>query len=500
MPSYIKVNKLAYSYPSSTEVLFENLDLNFQDSTWYTLTGANGSGKTTLVKLLSGELKPEAGSIEHNVSSTTYIEQNPKDIPSSIWSSFYSDDNEKGKLFSMLGIKEEMLYRYDTLSGGEKKRIQISSALADEPDLLILDEPTNHLDDKTKKLLLSALKIYKGIGIIISHDRTFASALAPNTIILKRETGKSSIIIQYALPLTAALDAEKSRTAYLAAQALMTKRRLKNLSLQLQEAKEEVSRSKGRLSKAGIDAKDHDAKGKIDAARLTGKDRSASNKVKRLNEEMNRAASDEGPKARKSGFSLTSDIAFTPDIVLYSASIKAGAYTLSHPDIIIRKGEKVSIEGDNGAGKSLIIKEIVRQYGSIITYIPQEIDESTLQLLQQKLKEAEDDFRGVVLSTFFRLGGEINSVKDNIQEMSPGEIKKLLLSFLIEEKRGYLVLDELTNHLDIHSIMMLEEVLKESNISLIFVSHDKAFRENIKTNTITVVRDGASGSVSSDLQ
>ncbi len=280
----------------------------------------------------------------------------------------------------------------------------------------------------------------------------------------------------------------------------MTKHRLKNLSLQLQEAKEEVSRSKGRLSKAGIDAKDHDAKGKIDAARLTGKDRSASNKVKRLNEEMNRAASDEGPKARKSGFSLTSDIAFTPDIVLYSASIKAGAYTLSHPDIIIRKGEKVSIEGDNGAGKSLIIKEIVRQYGSIITYIPQEIDESTLQLLQQKLKEAEDDFRGVVLSTFFRLGGEINSVKDNIQEMSPGEIKKLLLSFLIEEKRGYLVLDELTNHLDIHSIMMLEEVLKESNISLIFVSHDKAFRENIKTNTITVVRDGASGSVSSDLQ
>ncbi len=198
MPSYIKVNKLAYSYPSSTEVLFENLDLNFQDSTWYTLTGANGSGKTTLVKLLSGELKPEAGSIEHNVNSTTYIEQNPKDIPSSIWSSFYSDDNEKGKLFSMLGIKEEMLYRYDTLSGGEKKRIQISSALADEPDLLILDEPTNHLDDKTKKLLLSALKIYKGIGIIISHDRTFASALAPNTIILKRETGKSSIIIQYA--------------------------------------------------------------------------------------------------------------------------------------------------------------------------------------------------------------------------------------------------------------------------------------------------------------
>ncbi len=142
----------------------------------------------------------------------------------------------------------------------------------------------------------------------------------------------------------------------------------------------------------------------------------------------------------------------------------------------------------------------MKNYKEIITYIPQELDENTLTLIQNKLTEAEDDFKGVVLSTFFRLGGEISSIKDDIRLMSPGEVKKLLLSFLIEEKRGYLVLDELTNHLDIPAIIMLEEVLKESNISLIFVSHDKAFRDNIKTNTIQVSRDGAVGYISSDLQ
>ncbi len=112
--------------------------------------------------------------------------------------------------------------------------------------------------------------------------------MAANTIILKKETGKGSKLIQYPLPLTAALEADKERVKYLTGQALDAKMQLKTLSSKLQKAKEEVSRSKGRLSKAGIDIKDHDAKGKIDAARLTGKDRSATAKVKRLNVEIKR--------------------------------------------------------------------------------------------------------------------------------------------------------------------------------------------------------------------
>ena len=145
----LQIEKLYFSYPSSPANLFEDFSLQFYEG-WTCLAGSNGCGKSTLLKLIAGILSPDSGRIftgpAISNSDIVYCSQETSQIPENIYSVFWSDDNEIRRFFSMLHVSEEMLERYDTLSGGEKKRIQIASALAEKPAILLLDEPTRGID------------------------------------------------------------------------------------------------------------------------------------------------------------------------------------------------------------------------------------------------------------------------------------------------------------------------------------------------------------------
>ena len=186
----LQIEKLHFSYPSSTTNLFEDFSLQFYEG-WTCLAGSNGCGKSTLLKLIAGLLSPDSGKIftGSTISNNdiVYCPQETVQIPENIYSVFWSDDNEIRRFFSMLHVSEEMLERYDTLSGGEKKRIQIASALAEKPAILLLDEPTNHLDGETVEMISQTLSLFTGIGIMVSHDRSFADSLCTNTVYLFNE-------------------------------------------------------------------------------------------------------------------------------------------------------------------------------------------------------------------------------------------------------------------------------------------------------------------------
>ena len=202
------------------------------------------------------------------------------------------------KFFSRLCVTEEMLERYETLSGGEKKRIQIACALAERPAVLLLDEPTNHLDAKTARMICEALGDFAGTGIIISHDRAFADSLCARTVYLYNEAaafagGRDCVVYDsYPCGLTKALElrqsgADQSRGQWerLNAKAGAEKERSARLEAQNQKAK-------ARLSKKQIDSRDHDAQRKIDTARILGKDRSTGDAKARLETQIRQTESE----------------------------------------------------------------------------------------------------------------------------------------------------------------------------------------------------------------
>ena len=128
----ITLQDISFSYPDSAETLFDGFSVTLGGtSRWTCIAGANGCGKTTLLKLIAGIIPPLSGIIQ--CDPAVYCAQNSTELPDTVYASFWDADNETRRFFSLLGIVAEQLDRWETLSGGEKKRIQIACALAEHP-------------------------------------------------------------------------------------------------------------------------------------------------------------------------------------------------------------------------------------------------------------------------------------------------------------------------------------------------------------------------------
>ena len=508
----LEIQKLYFSYPSSHVTLFEDFSLQFNDG-WTCIAGSNGCGKSTLLKLIADLLKPDEGRIVRGGQSTTgcviYCPQETAEVPENLYSVFWSDDNEVRRFFSMLHITEEMIARYDSLSGGEKKRIQIACALAERPAVLLLDEPTNHLDEGTVRMISDTLALFNGIGIIVSHDRSFADSLCKHTVYLYNEAqafsgGRECVVCEsYSGGLSKALELREQKASHnrgewerLNSKAAGEKQRSRRLA-------EENERSKSRLAKKNIDPRDHDAKRKIDVARLGGKDRSTGDAKAHLDSQIQRteAARDSVKKSlmRKEGFSVEG-AGFAKAIVIEEIDIFASeektSYKLHIPRIVINPDSKIALTGQNGTGKSLFIKHLISELEKSgrtkeVMYLPQEIPEVLKNQILSDFNELEDAERGAVLSTLYRLGSE----PENLQQgsVSPGELRKLMISLAVEKPLSLLILDEPTNHMDITSVLALENALSSLSCALIVVSHDRAFLEkvtDVKLHTERIENEG----------
>ena len=269
---YLELSNISFSYPEAGYSLFSSLSLSFSEG-WTVIAGANGCGKSTLASIAAGLLLPDSGMVRRS-SDVILCPQVFEGLQPEDWSDIFSFDNHIGMLKSTLALSDEMIEREDTLSGGEKKRLQILAALSHSPEILILDEPTNHLDEYSRSLIIKALRTFDGIGIIISHDRTFSDALSERTVILERGTDGPVSIEDIPLPLSLALSEserrkESGRERYDGILSAISSEQM--IARKIGERSQKKQRG---LSKKGISSKDHDAKAKIDGARLTGKDAS----------------------------------------------------------------------------------------------------------------------------------------------------------------------------------------------------------------------------------
>lgn len=476
MTRHLQLEHITFKHPDSSDPLFSDLTLQFHEG-WSGIVGPNGSGKTTLAQLICGRLRPESGHLRNN-GDALYCEQRTDEMPEGFCAFMEAFDGEAVRLRDALGIEEAWQWRWDTLSHGERKRAQIAAALYRNPPVLVLDEPTNHLDGDSKALLTAALRRYRGVGILISHDRELLDGLCRHTLFL--DGG----------------DPDMRRTAYTVANTESEKERafrreayerqsstVKKLKRQVQAQRQKADRSDARVSKRHVDPKDIDTKTKLELAVFTGKDATDGKILERYKSRLARAEAEQGSMRRDFERGIVLEKGHYRKlfpVTIHPASLDLdGERALKIPRLSIDAGEKIGITGANGSGKSRFIRHLLATCPSSegILYIPQEISASESKKRMQDVLKLDALRKGEVMSLITRLGSDPAQLLQS-RLPSPGEVRKLMLAIGMAKHPALTVMDEPTNHLDLDAIELLETALLAYDGALLLVSHDRRFLEH----------------------
>ncbi|MBN2000165.1 ABC-F family ATP-binding cassette domain-containing protein [candidate division KSB1 bacterium] len=480
MSDFILVNNLTFGFPNSTEPIFNNLSLQLH-SGWTGIVGPNGSGKSTFCKLLAGTLLPDSGHID-KPGTIYYCEQRTDDMPVDFIRFMTCQKSQTYKLKIQLSIKDDWVQRWDTLSHGERKRCQIAAAFFANPSIMAVDEPSNHLDFSSKNLLYQALRQFRGIGLLISHDRFFLDNLCQHTLFISasevelRKNNYSTAI--------AARCAERNFQVH---QYQIARKQVKKLTRQVNLQQAKVQASQNKKSKRNIRRKDHDASAKTDLARLTGKDAVQGRALERMHTRLSKAQQEQQDKKQSKTFDLgvkfeSSEINRFFPITIVSHYLKMGdKKKLYVPNLSLGMKEKIGLAGDNGSGKSTFIHDVVQKIkipDQFKVYIPQEIPlQSSINIIRE-IKTFNNEDKGRLLTLIRRLGSDPARILDT-EVPSPGEVRKLLLAYGLLKNPAVIVMDEPTNHMDLPSIECIEDALKFCGCAMLLVSHDFSFLSKV---------------------
>ncbi|OZI64326.1 ATP-binding cassette domain-containing protein [Bordetella genomosp. 4] len=469
--------QLAYGH----HPLLDHADFVIQEGERIGLIGRNGAGKSSLLRLLDGRNVPDDGDIARNSGlKVATVEQEPDlDENASVYDVVFNrgDDHEDWQrpsrvqaLLERLGLPGDA--RIAGLSGGTRKRVALARALADEPDLLLLDEPTNHLDFTGIAWLEELLRSWRDAAVIITHDRRFLDAIA--TRIVELDRGKL-------LSFPGNFSQWQERKAQ-----WLESERLENARFDKLLAQEEV------WIRKGIEARRTRNEGRV--RRLEQLRVERSERRDRLGN-VNLAIA-EGQRSGKLVAELDNvSKSFGDRVVIRDYSTT------------LMRGDRIGIIGPNGAGKTTLLKimlgELPPDTGNVrigtnvsVAYFDQmraQLDEnaSLVDIINPGSEWVEIggtrkhvmSYLGDFLFSPARAGSPVSS-------LSGGERARLLLARLFARPANVLVLDEPTNDLDIETLELLEELLQEYTGTVLLVSHDRAFLNNVVTQTIAYEGEG----------
>ncbi len=461
--------------------LLDGVDLQIHEGEKISLLGRNGTGKSTMMKLINGDLQPDTGSLvqDKNMRTSLLTQEVPSDISGTIQemiSSGVTHHDEKDahrqieRTLSLMSLDADV--QFETLSAGMKRRVLLGRALVSEPDILLLDEPTNHLDIESITWLENFLSRYEKTIFFVTHDRTFLQKIANRIIELDRGS-----IFDWKCDYHTFL---KRKEAWLeseeAGNALFDKRQAKEEAWIRQGIKARRTRNEGRVR----------ALKKMRAERALRRERTGTAK-------MEIQATENSGKMVIDAENLTFGYNDIPIINNFSTRIL--------------RGDKIGIIGPNGCGKSTLIKilleEIEPQSGTVksgtrleTAYFDQlrnQLDED--RTVRENVTDGNEiiEFNGgkkhVIgyLQDFLFAPDRIDA---KVSALSGGEKNRLLLAKLFTRPANLLILDEPTNDLDIETVELLEELLLDYKGTLLLVSHDRSFINNVATSTIVFENNG----------
>lgn len=504
------------------DVLFHDINLQIQEHGRTALVGRNGAGKTTLLKMIAGITSPDEGTISKSKDLTIgYLAQDQGlDSQNSIWAELdlvfaplhkmekqiHQLENQLASLdpatkefqlttekYSQLqsAFKKQGGFEYESrmrgilkgfgfeeadyqtainsLSGGQKTKLALAKILLQSPDLLILDEPTNHLDMNVLAWLEDYLKSYQGALLVVSHDRYFLDRVVSDIYdldnhTLRHYTGNYTQFMQH-------------KQEWLTAEWKHYEQQQKKIA----KLEDFVNRNIVRAS--------------------TTKRAQARRKQLEKMDRMDRPETDD----RSIHFHFHSDkdsgnevLDVDRAVVGYNDQKLAGPLSFS-----VRKPQRVGIIGPNGIGKSTLLKSILDRIplisGSIKLGANLQIgyyDQEQQQLHPEKsvLNEVWDDHSNVpekdirsLLGSFLFVGDDVYKL---VHDLSGGEKARLELTKLSFKPINFLILDEPTNHLDIDSREVLENAINEFSGTVLFISHDRYFINQVATDVLDMSATG----------
>lgn len=461
--------------------LLDDATLQIERGERICVVGRNGEGKSTLLKIISGELEPDRGEIirQPGLTIRRLRQRVPNSLAKRVEELVYDgldDPHDDGSAHQAVDktvslVKLENHLPFDTLSGGQKRRALLAQALVSEPDVLVLDEPTNHLDIESIRWLESFLLRYKGTLVFVTHDRMFLRRLATRIVELDRGCLHSWACDYdtYLRRKQALLDGESEQWA----------RFDKRL------AQEEV------WIRKGIRARRTRNEGRV---RELERRRLERRRRRERTGSVNMQLAEAGLSGRK--VITAKEISCTFD----------GGPLIDCFSATILRGDRIGIIGPNGCGKSTLIRLLLGQLepatGSVEHGTRLEIayfDQHRAALDEEK-SVAENICDGDTItigSTRKHVLGYLQDflftpdrARQKVSVLSGGERNRLLLARLFTKSCNVLVLDEPTNDLDIETLELLEERLADFSGTLLLVSHDRSFLNNIVTGTFVFEGNG----------
>ncbi len=477
--------------------LLNGLNLQIHEGEKISLLGRNGAGKSTMMKVIHGLVEADSGKIFRSKDLRTSILQ--QDVPDGITGTVYEvlaegiveDSSEVHhdhldqkhirqieRVVSLMSLDVEP--DFQTLSAGMKRRVLLGQTLVNDPDILLLDEPTNHLDIDSIKWLEDFLVRYEKTVFFVTHDRAFLQKVAKR--ILEIDRGN---IFDWNCDYPTFL---KRKEAWLESEDVQ------NALFDKKMAQEEI------WIRKGIKARRTRNEGRVRALKAMRNERS-----KRL-EQQGTVKIDMIQSERSGKLVIEAEnIAFGYD---ENKIIKNFSTT-------IMRGDKVGFIGPNGCGKSTLIKLLLKQYdinsGKVkhgtkleVAYFDQLRDQlDDTKSIRQNVTDGNEiiEFNGKSKHVIGHLQDFLftpDRVDEKVGILSGGEKNRLMLAKLFAKPFNLLIMDEPTNDLDLETVELLEELLIEYDGTLLVVSHDREFLNNVVTSTIAfegsgVVKEYAGG-------
>lgn len=462
-------------------LLLNGVDLQIEVGERVCLLGRNGAGKSTLMKLINADLLPDNGTIarQQSLRVATMTQEIPNDINGTVAEVIASglDDyadwechQKIERIMSNMALESDA--GFQELSAGLQRRALLAKALVTTPHILLLDEPTNHLDIDSIRWLEDFLIRYEGTILFVTHDRFFLQKIA--TRIVELDRGK---IINWNCDYRTYLERRE---------ALLASETAQNARFDKKMAKEEI------WIRQGIKARRTRNEGRV-------------RELKKMREERRSRQGQSGnvrmnfQDGKRSG-----------KLVVEAKGVSCGYdgnVVLKNFSTVIIRGDKIGIIGPNGAGKTTLLNALlgksVPMEGGIklgtnleIAYFDQlrdQLDDD--KTVQDNVADGSDQV--IVNGKAVHIIGYLKDflfsperAKSPVKILSGGERNRLLLAKLFTKSSNMIVMDEPTNDLDMETLDLLEELLVEYNGTLLLVSHDRAFINNIVTSTLVFEGDG----------
>jgi ATP-binding cassette, subfamily F, member 3 len=506
--------------------LFEDLLFEVRLGDRIALIGENGAGKSTLMKIAAREIKPNRGSVTYQRGvRAVYLKQEPDFAPGvtpkqivalaagdvaaieahlAFLEAQMAEPLEDDQLADVMDEYSVSLARLEdidpesaaaageamlaglglsmklwntsvnSLSGGEKRLVALAEMLLQDPDVLLLDEPDNHLDMRARAWLEERIKAHKGAVALITHDRYFIDQAA--TAIAELEDGK---IVLYPGGYSRFVESKRERLERQAQLRELEERQFKKLKASAEQLTQWARQNPKFATRA-------------------------ENQRRKLAGERERLESTPTPilRRRRIDVSFDAERGSTVALELNDVSKSFGERQVLEPfDLVIRQGESIALVGPNGAGKTTLIKMIlgqetpskgrVRLGGSTeVGYYAQEHEtldpnKTPLEVVRRLKPWTEQQAISFLSSLLFTRDDSLNKTG----ALSGGERARLQIAALMLEGANLLLLDEPTNNLDLSSREALENALVEFDGTIITISHDRYFLDNVCTRTIEI-RDG----------